>query len=212
MAVSKYLVVSDVIFVGRFRYINTMSRIQRMFVWLMRIGHCRGFDIQSPTDYNFVCNVVNGHGHRAACADLRRSFADVGQQERKLYELYLRMAKHLQPSCVVDWREGDAAFAAYIHAGCDKAKVVHSVDGCQRVDLLRIDAANNGSRLMEQAIGMMHGSSAMVVEHIKRNREARRFWRNVVADGRVGVTFDLYYVGVAFFDKKRYKQNYIVNF
>jgi len=34
----------------------------------------------------------------------------------------------------------------------------------------------------------------------------------VTQDKRTGVTFDLYYCGIVFFNKKRFKQNYIVNF
>lgn len=189
-----------------------MSSIKRMFVWLMRIGHCRGFGIQSPTDYRFVCNVVNGRGCRSAYARLEGSSTGVGKQERKLYELYCRTANYLQPDCVVDWRAGDDLFSRYIHAGCDKAQVAHGICGCGKVDLLRIDASNDCSQLFEDAVAKMHGSSMMVVERIKCSREARRFWRRIVADGRVRVTFDLYYVGIAFFDKARYKTNYIVNF
>lgn len=181
-------------------------------MWLMRIGHCRGFGIQSPTDYRFVCNVVNDRKRYADYAELERSFPNLGKQERRLYELYYRMASHLQPRSVVDWRDGDEAFARYIHADCGEAQVAYDPDGLERVDLLRIDAASGCSPLFGRAAGKMHSSSVMVVERIKRNREARRFWRSVVDDWRVGVTFDLYYAGIAFFDKARYKTNYIVNF
>ena len=49
----------------------------------------------------------------------------------------------------------------------------------------------------------------MIVEAIRKNRA---FWREIVADERTGVTFDLYYCGIVMFDKKRHKQNYIINF
>ena len=35
--------------------------MNRWLVWLSRIHHCRGFGIQSPTDYAFVRYVVNEH-------------------------------------------------------------------------------------------------------------------------------------------------------
>ena len=37
-----------------------MQRLRHAFVWLMRIGHCRGFGVQSPTDYWLVRYVING--------------------------------------------------------------------------------------------------------------------------------------------------------
>jgi hypothetical protein len=37
-------------------------------------------------------------------------------------------------------------------------------------------------------------------------------WKEWVQDERVGVTFDLYYCGIVFFDKKRYKFYYVINF
>jgi hypothetical protein len=47
------------------------------------------------------------------------------------------------------------------------------------------------------------------VEGIVDNKEA---WQQIVDDQRTGVTFDLYYCGLAMFDKKRIKKNYIINF
>ena len=38
-----------------------MQRLRHAFVWLKRIGHCRGFGVQSPTDYWLVRYVINEH-------------------------------------------------------------------------------------------------------------------------------------------------------
>ena len=42
--------------------------------------------------------------------------------------------------------------------------------------------------------------------------EKKLWWKEVVADERTGVTFDLYDVGLVFFDKSRVKEHRIVNF
>lgn len=40
----------------------------------------------------------------------------------------------------------------------------------------------------------------------------KNLWERLKADDRVGITFDLYDVGILFFDKTKIKQHYIVNF
>ena len=51
--------------------------------------------------------------------------------------------------------------------------------------------------------------TVLIVEGIWQNRS---FWKELKADERAVVTFDLYYCGIVLFDKKRHKQNYIINF
>ena len=51
----------------------------------------------------------------------------------------------------------------------------------------------------------------LVIEGIGHNAAAKALWQKLLNDNRTGITFDLYYCGIVFFDK-RYKQNYIVNF
>ena len=51
----------------------------------------------------------------------------------------------------------------------------------------------------------------LIIEGIGHDTTAKAIWQKLVNDRRVGITFDLYYCGIAFFDK-RFKQNYIVNF
>jgi hypothetical protein len=51
-----------------------------------------------------------------------------------------------------------------------------------------------------------------ILEGISRSSDTRLFWKQVVEDARCDVTFDLYYCGIIFFDKKMFKTNYIINF
>jgi len=100
----------------------------------------------------------------------------------------------------------------YLRAGCRRAAVRSDAADADTADLIVVPATAGGERLFADAVGKTTGRSVLVVTGIKDSRAARRFWRAVAADRRVGVTFDLYYAGVAFFDTKRYKHNYIVNF
>ena len=52
----------------------------------------------------------------------------------------------------------------------------------------------------------------LIVEGIHRSKSALRLWRRMADHPRTSVSFDLYTCGILFFDKKRIKQHYIVNF
>jgi hypothetical protein len=54
--------------------------------------------------------------------------------------------------------------------------------------------------------------SLFIIEGIGYSRAMRRLWRRLQTDSRTGITFDLFDVGILFFDLTKYKQHYIVNF
>ena len=54
--------------------------------------------------------------------------------------------------------------------------------------------------------------TALLVNGINAGREMKRLWREMVCDGRSGITFDLHEAGIVLFDRKITKQDYIVNF
>lgn len=174
-----------------------MNQLTRLWVWLRRAPHSRGFGIQSPTDYWFVRYVVNEHWPYY-------QYAELGDGDdwlrRKLGRLYLRLANWLQPRLVVtsDYRD-------YFRAGCRRAEIRPEGDPPALVRL----TVEEGMPALERAYGMADARSLLVVEGIWRDQE---LWRQVVADERTGTTFDLYYCGVVMFDKKRDKHHYIINF
>ena len=54
--------------------------------------------------------------------------------------------------------------------------------------------------------------SILVVEGIGCSHHARQLWQKLRHDSRTGVTFDLHYCGLVFFDTARPKQHYVINF
>ena len=175
-----------------------MQRVKHFFVWLSRLTHCRGFGIQSPTDYWIVRYVINEHWPYY-------HYDEVGQGDdwlrQKMGRLYLRLANWRQPAVVVS-----DDFSEYFKAGCRKAEVVNPVDfRGEWLELVRMDAGSDVTSLYDR----VDDQTVLVVEDIKHYPQS---WREIVADERTGVTFDLYYCGIVMFDKKRHKQNYIINF
>ena len=94
-----------------------MNRLQQAWVWLRRIGHCRGFGIQSPTDYRFVRYVVNEGWPYYAYAEVGK---DDDRDRRKLGQLCFRLANFVQPQAVNDL----LGLADYLSAGCRKAYLI----------------------------------------------------------------------------------------
>lgn len=174
--------------------------------------HSRGFGVQSPRDYSFIRYVVNEHYPYYAYDDLRQALPDVRKRTRKLAELYFRIANYRQASVIVDCTPTDPVYARYFQAGCRKSAVKHSLDETDRVELLRVSADAADPSLTARIMDKVDERSMVIVEGIKRNRQSKAAWRQLASQEKVSVSFDLYYVGILFFDTDRYPQNYIINF
>ena len=172
-----------------------MNQLKRWLVWLSRIHQCRGFGIQSPTDYAFVRYVVNEHWPYYAYDKLHE---DQWLRE-KLGRLYLRLANWRQPTVMLS-----DDYQQWWQAGCKKTLFVNELS---HVELMRItiDQWNTFLPMLPHC----DQQSVLVIEDIRRNPQQ---WQQIACDPRTGTTFDLYYCGIVLFDTKRYKHNYTINF
>ena len=177
-----------------------VNRIMQAFVWLKRIRHCRGFGIQSPTDYSFVRDVVNEQRPYYA-------YSEVGLTDdwlrSKLGRLYLRLANYVQPDVIADL----AGYTDYLSAGCRKAAITKSLsnDFGNSPALVVVPVDDINPALLSHC----GDKTLLVVEDIGTHH---RQWQTVVKWPAATVTFDLYYCGIATFNPQRAKQHYIVNF
>ena len=196
-----------------------MSQIGSLLVWLRRSRHSRGFGVQSPWAYRFIRYVVNEHYPYYAYDDLSRLYEGYPKQIQKLCRLYFRIANFWQAEQALDYSAASETdvirlYGTFMKGGCNKLEVVpirHTAD-FSSVRLMRLSVEGNYRQVFEKAVSLANASTMIIVEQIKRDKESRTFWKSIVDDPRCITTFDLYYCGIIFFDKKRYKENYVVNF
>ncbi len=176
-------------------------------VWLSRIGHCRGFGIQSPGDYWFVRYVINEHWPYYQYNTLGKGDDWLTQ---KVGRLLFRIANWRQPS-VID----SSAYQEYLRAGCRNALLVggenegRKEEEMESDDMVVMSLEGDYYRRLTHIYNKVNSDTVLIVADIRR---AKDLWREIVADERSIITFDLYYCGIVMFDKKRHKQNYIINF
>lgn len=196
-----------------------MSQIGSLLVWLRRSRHSRGFGVQSPWAYRFIRYVVNEHYPYYAYDDLSRLYEGYPKQIQKLCRLYFRIANFWQAEQALDYSaasENDVIrlYGTFMKRGCNKLEVVpvRRAGDFSSVRLMRLSVEGDYRQVFEKAVSLANASTMIIVEQIKRDKESRTFWKSIVDDPRCISTFDLYYCGIIFFDKKRYKDNYVVNF
>lgn len=197
-----------------------MQRLRRAFVWLSRIHHCRGFGIQSPTDYRFERYVINERWPYYRYADLARELPGISAMQRRLCELCFRLANYCQAEWFVDIFPETEAYAAYVSAACSRTKVCKV---CQEGVALRLAhpekpclvRASCREGVESMLRGLLHESApgtVVMLEGIRTSRAARRMWKALLSLPQVGASYDLYYCGIIIADNRRYKKNYIINF
>ena len=57
-----------------------------------------------------------------------------------------------------------------------------------------------------------YGLGRFVIEGIRYTKKMKALWKKIQQDDRTGITFDLYDLGIVFFDRTKIKQHYLVNF
>lgn len=173
-----------------------MNRLKGLLVWIRRIGHCRGFGIQSPADYWLVRYVINEHWPYYAYERLGQG----GHWLRtKIGRLCLRLANERQPDVIID----KVGLGEYLSAGCAKAKIVGQPAG--QIELAVVPMDHDAVSLLE----LCNEQSVVLFHDIYRQKA---LWQTIEHDERVVVTYDLYYCGIALFDTRQSRKRYKVNF
>ena len=78
--------------------------------------------------------------------------------------------------------------------------------------MVHIGFTPNYRDVYEQFLPLAGENTCFVIGTPYADKDKKRWWKEVIADQRTGVTFDLYDIGLVFFDKKRVKEHRVVNF
>lgn len=81
-----------------------------------------------------------------------------------------------------------------------------------KLDLVHIGYTPLYKEIWEMILPHVEAYTCVLVSHPYADSMKKQWWKSVIADSRVTVSFDLYDVGILFFDPKRCKEHRIVNF
>lgn len=206
-----------------------VSFCKHLVVWLCRFRHRRGYGVHSPFAFQFITCVVY---ERAPyyCYDelLQREKALAPQHDRqwsseslKVKRLLFRLVNYSQPATLID-AGCMAASSLYLKAG--KHNLVYwavpalsdlFLEPDTPVDFLYLHDYRHPEfvdEVFRLCVGRTGKRSVFVVEGIGYTSRMRALWKRMQQHERVGITFDLYDLGILFFDRTMNRQSYRVNF
>ena len=171
---------------------------KRLIIFLKRIRHCAGFGVQSPTDYAFVREVIYERWPYALYTELEARFRGTDRFLLKLSQLLLRVSNYAQASRIGVIGNLPPVMEAHLKAGCRKSEIVRpSKSPC--VGGLPLPS---GSPPMQGE----RGEGLLVIA-----TELNEQWQAYISQEHI-ISYDLYYLGIAFYDEKRYSEGHVINF
>lgn len=206
-----------------------MRNLKQALIWLRRF-RCRcGYGVHSPFAFDFITNVVYEKTpyyayqeiESRACSEQGTDANRINGHSKKVNRLLFRLVNRVQPRTIIhagkpditsDYLQAAKRVAEYIPLVPENIDELSSV---LSVDFLYINWPDDFlfvEKLFEYAIERVGSRSMIVIRGIYCSSAMKAFWKQLVADERVGVTFDLYDLGILFFDRSKIKQHYIVNF
>lgn len=188
-------------------------------IWLSRIRHCRGFGVQSPTDYRFVRYVINEHYPYYRYAELADELQVHDMDVRKYCELFFRLSNFVQSCYFIHFFPESDIVDRYVTAACSKTTVVRIDNQNTAIQfndagplLIRISFHPGIEKYADEFMSHAADGTIIVVDDIKQNKTVWNYWQSLTQCKRVGAAYDLYYCGIIIIDNRRYKKKYIINF
>ena len=206
---------------------NLLLCIKRPFIWLSRFRNRCGYGVHSPFAFSLITDVIYEKMPYYAYSSLKKEQKKMIRERgwtkssQKVNRFLFRLVNRVQPDTIIEvgrpssttlYLQSAKPSASYLFAS-DLSELF--LDADTSVDFLYLNDYRNPGLLEAVFRVCAHRTtpkSVFVVHGICYSKEMKALWKKLQADERVGITFDLYDVGLLFFDKTKIKQQYIVNF
>lgn len=191
--------------------------IKHIWIWLCRIPHRKGYGIHSPFAFNLVTGVIYERGAYYAYDQLKREYPTVQDEyPTKDLQLLLRLCNDARPRRGVVVASECDAVVAYMKAGCRECEFTHWDDAKQmnleKVDWLYVGREADVQKVLGLMVDKMAESAVIVVRDIYQSDQVKQAWDKMKRSERVRVTFDLYDFGLAYFEQRLNKEDYVISY
>lgn len=202
-----------------------MLFIHRIWNWCKRFRHRCGYGVHSPSDFFLITSVVYESLPYYAYRELknRKYPSHLPHYRRKVNRLLFRLVNHFRPQAWMEIGPGNGASTDYMRAartsmqttiidGREKEATLNTLRSMNPIDFLHIGFTPYYKEVLEEVLPHLSENACIVVGGIYDSKEKREWWKELQKDERIHLSFDLYDIGLILFDKKRFKQHYVINF
>lgn len=106
-----------------------------------------------------------------------------------------------------------AYISADIRQGDYRQTFPEALQEMDKVDFIFFNSPQTLNRsFIDEALKHIHPDSVFFIEGIRANKAMRQLWKELCTSPQVVLTFDLYNIGILFFNPRLQKRNYIVYF
>lgn len=139
----------------------------------------------------------------------------------KHYRMLFRLINWVHPGRVLIPDSGTSLLRQYLTAACPNTRIATyenfetftvEIEKEPMCEFVLVPSCSEMPDLSKKAADLMPQDGVLVLEDIHRSPVARRVWENLRKSPPAVLTFDLYTLGIVFFNSQYVKQNYIVNF
>ncbi|GAE82813.1 hypothetical protein [Bacteroides reticulotermitis] len=206
---------------------NLVLSFKRPFIWCSRFRKRCGYGVHSPFAFSLITDVIYEKRPYYAYRLLERQQKQMPGERRwnwgsrKVNRLLFRLVNRIQPDTIIEvgcpsasslYLQGAKPSANYLFAA-DHSELFLDADAS--IDFLYLNDATR-PELVEEVfrlcVDRLATDGICVIRGICYSKAMRTLWEQLKADDHVGISFDLYDLGLLFFDKTKIKQHYIVNF
>ncbi len=190
--------------------------LSRLFVWIARFPHRKGYGIHSPFAFNLVTGVIYEEGTFYAYESLAQERKHRGGAEEKDDRLMLRLINDHQPRTCLVAAACDCEALRYLEAGCPSCRFVSAEDEnwktCGDIDMVYAESPEHLAPLLEAVMQRAGARLMLAVRGIRNDNDAFTAWKKLTAREEVRVTFDLRRIGLAYCETRLNRQAYIINY
>jgi hypothetical protein len=207
-------------------FVDLYAIIRHCWIWCCRFRHRRGYGVHSPFAYNLIKTVFYERGNYYAYPRLNnlRRCTPKNRRENsaKVDKMLFRLANYARAERM--WVCGTCTelTCSHLEAARPNAVLRHFADEEElSLALMRskdipdwIYFGRNVpfGKVMPMLSQQIGNHALVVLANIYADKQRLSSWKAARNDERCNVSFDLYDVGILFYDPAYQKQNYIVNF
>lgn len=201
--------------------------LKRPFIWFSRFRYRCGYGVHSPFAFSLITDVIYEnrpyYAYRSLAIEQKKWIKEQkwDRGTLKVNRLLFRLVNRVQPQTIVEIGYPSVA-SLYLQSAKTSAEFLFASDLSElflepdaTIDFLYLNGDENPD-LLEEAfhvcVRRATSKSVFVIQGICCSTPMKELWKRLQTDERTGITFDLYDVGILFFDKTKIKQHYIVNF